>query len=70
MPDLHRWADPSPLAFYRRPWTRGFPAAQGVAMEVIYTTRLGLGARVTGEGARRAAQQPRTFTRFVREVPA
>lgn len=64
-----RYANPSPLAFYRRLRARGVPAGQLLVMEAIYAAaRFGLAGRVTPETARLLGRPPRSFDDFARDV--
>jgi len=66
-----RYADPSPLAFFRHMRARGLPAAQVLMIEAIYAAaRFGLAARVTPETARLLDRAPRSFDEFAREITA
>ena len=65
---LIRYADPSPLAFFRHMRARGVAAGQIIVMEGIYATaRLGIAGRVTPELARLLGRPPRTVDEFARD---
>ncbi|WP_102127026.1 SDR family oxidoreductase [Deinococcus planocerae] len=63
-----RYADPSPLAFYRHLRARGVAPGQILVMEAIYgVARLGLAGRVTPDLARLLGRSPRTVDDFARD---
>ncbi|MFN2323271.1 MAG: SDR family oxidoreductase [Trueperaceae bacterium] len=62
------YADPSPLAFWRRSRAQGTPAAFVTVMLGLYTVaRLGLAARVTPELEQLLGRPPITVRRFVED---
>lgn len=62
------YADPSPLAFWRRSRRAGTPAAFVAVMLGLYTVaRLGLASRVTPELERLLGRPPITVRRFVED---
>ncbi|WP_019585064.1 SDR family oxidoreductase [Deinococcus apachensis] len=64
-----RYADPTPLAFFRHMRARGISTSQTLVMEAIYATaRFGLAARVTPETAQLLGRPPRSFDEFARSV--
>lgn len=66
-----RYADPSPLAFFRHMRARGVATGQIVVMEAIYATaRLGIAGRVTPDLARLLGRAPRTVDDFARDNAA
>lgn len=65
------YADPSPLAFWRRSRKAGVPAAFVTVMLGLYTVaRLGLAARVTPELEQLLGRPPITVRRFVEDHAA
>ncbi len=65
------YADPSPLAFWRRSRKAGTPAAFVMVMLGLYTVaRLGMAARVTPELERLLGRPPITVRRFVEDHAA
>lgn len=65
------YADPSPLAFWRRSRKAGTPAAFVTVMLGLYTVaRLGLAARVTPELEQLLGRPPITVRRFVEDHAA
>lgn len=66
-----RYADPSPLAFFRHMRARGVATGQIVVMEGIYATaRFGIAGRVTPELARLLGRAPRSVDDFARDTVA
>lgn len=63
-----RYANPSPLRFWRRMRRRGTAAGYVLVMIALYTVcRLGLASRVTPEMEELLGRAPRTFREFARE---
>ncbi|WP_216319926.1 SDR family oxidoreductase [Deinococcus aestuarii] len=68
---LVRYADPSPLAFFRHMRARGVATGQIIVMEGIYATaRFGIAGRVTPELARLLGRAPRSVDDFARDTVA
>ena len=65
------YADPSPLAFWRRSRAQGTPAAFVAVMLGLYTgARLGMAARVTPELEQLLGRPPLTVRRFAEDHAA
>ena len=63
-----RYANPSPLRFWRRMRSRGVAPGYVLVMIALYTVcRLGLASRVTPEMERLLGRAPRTFREFARD---